>query len=774
MNAVVHREPFDEADDAAVRVRSGEPEGAYELLRVEDTASSPRATGADHGVDQDLRALFGQSTAVFASLAGPKHVLEAANAAFAAVIGGEAPVRTGMPLGVLLPEAEEQGILTSLDQVYRTGERHTGSDARFLLGSGARAREAFFDFTYEPRTDQDGNVTGVHLIGIETTQVKQAQRLTAEHRALLEQIARQAPLEQVLEGMARTIEELSPEKVFVSILLADGDGRHLRHGAGPSLPEFYNRAIDGITIGDGVGSCGTAAHRRQMVIVDEIATNLYWEPYRDLADSAGVAACWSTPVLARDGTLLGTFAMYHPSPRAPQEFDLTLVRLFADTAALAIERHQVEQARVAAETREKHARDDLAFLLEASTSLSSGLDYTQTLQRLARCCVGGVAPLCAIDVLEGGRVRRIATAAATDAEEERLASQTPVYDADDDAIARVLASGASEIVRRAPRNPGLWRDLGVTGYLCVPLLERGRPFGTLTALTNGAGTFDDHSIALAEELARRAASAALNARQYTERVALARDLQAGLLVSEVPTLPAATAATFYHPAGEGLDIGGDFYDVFPLPDGTWAFLLGDVCGRGAIAATTTGLVRHTARAVAPLLPRTVSVVRAINKALLERPASHGTGFVSLVYGHLSPAHDGLDVTFVRAGHTFPVLIDARHVARTVESEGLLLGICEEPELTAHHIRLRPSESLVLYTDGITEARNDAGDQFGEERLTGTLTGRLRDGYTAQDVIVELTGAVRGFTGPGGVDDDQAALAITVSRAAASAPARCAG
>ncbi|WP_428962113.1 GAF domain-containing protein [Micromonospora fluostatini] len=315
-----------------------------------------------------MRALFGQSVAVFASLAGPAHVLESANPAFFATIGEER-ARAGVAIAELMPELASQGFIALLDQVYQTGEPYTGRDARVVLGAGPHAREAFFDFTYEPRRDAGGTVIGIRVIGLETTQVKHAQRLMAEHRALLEQIARQAPLAEVLDGMARCIEHLAPDEVLVSVLLADSDGRHLRHGAAPSLPDFYNQAIDGIATGEGVGSCGTAAHRREPVIVTDIATDPFWLDFRDLAGRAGLAACWSMPILARDGSLLGTFAMYHRTPRVPQETDLALARVFAGTAALAIERHYIEQAKAAAEAHAKAAHDELAKAVRAEREL---------------------------------------------------------------------------------------------------------------------------------------------------------------------------------------------------------------------------------------------------------------------------------------------------------------------------------------------------------------------------------------------------------------------
>ncbi|MEV6809389.1 SpoIIE family protein phosphatase [Streptomyces sp. NPDC051132] len=713
--------------------------------------------------DENLALLFGTSPALFASMAGPAHVLEAANPAFFAAIGGGRRERTGLPLGELMPELAGQGFIGLLDQVYRSGERHVGRDARVVLGVGEEAREAYFDFTYEARRDTDGNVIGVRMIGVETTQVKQARRLAAEQRALLEQIARQAALPDVLDGMCRTIEELSPD-VIVSVLLADEDGRHLRHGAAPSLPGFYNRAIDGIATGEGVGSCGTAAHRRRTVIVSDIAADPLWDDFRDLAGQARLAACWSTPILARDGRLLGTFAMYHRAPRAPQDTDLALARVFADTAALAIERHQAEQARLAADAREKAARDDLAFLLTASTALAGGLDETETYQRLVGLSCPALAPLAAVDILDAGGVRRIAAAAPTEEAHRLLAAHVPARDGEADPVARVLAYGLTEVARRTPTGPGPWQDLGVTGYACVPLLDRGRPFGALTLLSTDGHSFDGHRIALAEELARRASSAARSARQYEQRASLARDLQTGLLLPELPDIPGARLAAFYHPAGEGLEIGGDFYDVFPRGDGSWAFILGDVCGRGAKAATTTALVRHTARAVAPLLDDPVDVVKAVDKALNDRNAHQNNGFVTLVYGHLTPAADALAVHLVRAGHTPPLLLDAGHAVETVEAPGGLLGIGIPPRLACRRLALRPGESLFLYTDGITECRTDTAGQYGDVRLAKALASApLRS--AAADIVRAVAEDVRGFVDGGDVEDDQAALIITAGEPA---------
>jgi diguanylate cyclase (GGDEF)-like protein/PAS domain S-box-containing protein len=156
---------------------------------------------------------------------------------------------------------------------------------------------------------------------------------------VLELIATGASLTQILNTLIHNLEEEDPD-ILGSILLLDADGWHLRTGAAPSLPEFYNQAIDGIEIGEAVGSCGTAAYSRQRVIVADVQNHPTWEGYRDLASRARLAACWSEPVFSSRGRLLGTFAIYSREPSEPTDYDLHLIEQAAHLASIAIEHHQ--------------------------------------------------------------------------------------------------------------------------------------------------------------------------------------------------------------------------------------------------------------------------------------------------------------------------------------------------------------------------------------------------------------------------------------------------
>lgn len=143
-----------------------------------------------------------------------------------------------------------------------------------------------------------------------------------------------ASLESALAELVKTAEQNCSQPIVASILLVGPDGKHLVHGAAPSLPAEYCKAIDGIDIGPSQGSCGTAAHYGRTVVVDDVQSSALWANFKDLADKHGLRACWSTPILSNsDQEVLGTFALYHRTVAVPSRRDIELVLQLVSTAA---------------------------------------------------------------------------------------------------------------------------------------------------------------------------------------------------------------------------------------------------------------------------------------------------------------------------------------------------------------------------------------------------------------------------------------------------------
>lgn len=168
--------------------------------------------------------------------------------------------------------------------------------------------------------------------------------------AVLETIMAQESLSRVLESLCLRIEERSSD-LLCSVLLLDSDGVTLRHSAAPSLPKTYVDALNGVKIGPSAGSCGTAAYRRQPVVVSDIASDPLWVEYRQVALSHGLRACWSMPIASQDGTVLGTFACYYREPRLPAGYHLSLIDRAKHLARVAIEHHRAKAELHAVETR---------------------------------------------------------------------------------------------------------------------------------------------------------------------------------------------------------------------------------------------------------------------------------------------------------------------------------------------------------------------------------------------------------------------------------------
>ena len=164
----------------------------------------------------------------------------------------------------------------------------------------------------------------------------------ARQEKVLEMINANAPLGDILTSLVLLMEAQSPE-MLCSVLLLSDDGDHIRHGAAPSLPEEYVKAVDGAPIGPKNGSCGTAMWRGKPVIVTDVLADPLWEDYRDLASASGLGACWSTPILSGKGKVLGSFAMYYRQPRAPTGVEARLTEVATRLAGKAIEQRVAQE-----------------------------------------------------------------------------------------------------------------------------------------------------------------------------------------------------------------------------------------------------------------------------------------------------------------------------------------------------------------------------------------------------------------------------------------------
>lgn len=194
---------------------------------------------------------------------------------------------------------------------------------------------------YKSPVTIDGEVVGTVGFSRDINERKHAEMFEQFRSRVLELLIADLTLKDILEAIVTGLEQFNPD-MLGCILLIDAEGKHLLTSAAPSLPTFYNVAVDGTQIGLGVGSCGTSAFTGERVIVEDIATHPYWENYRELAFNSGLGACWSQPILAHSGKILGTFAIYHRNPMSPTPRDITLIEQSANLASIAIERKQAE------------------------------------------------------------------------------------------------------------------------------------------------------------------------------------------------------------------------------------------------------------------------------------------------------------------------------------------------------------------------------------------------------------------------------------------------
>lgn len=458
------------------------------------------------------------------------------------------------------------------------------------------------------------------------------------------------------------------------------------------------------------------------------------ESYPHLAGAEEpVGKAWAAlPLMASDGRALGAVGLTFAEPRAFHSDERRFLQIVSEQCAQAVERARLYDAEREARTHAVHQQERLNFLAEASEILSGSLRYERTLEHLLDLCVPRLADWCVVDVLEpDGSIQQLSVAHTDPEKTELIRELRRRYPPGlhDHPIPRVIETGSPEFspyitqeeLRASSPDEDHFRlvsELGITGHMIVPLPARRRILGAISFVSGPSGRRFTHAdLALAEELARRAALALDNARLYRERSQVARSLQQSLLPASLPTIPGAEVAARYRPAAEG-DVGGDFYDIFEVGDGRWALLIGDVAGKGPEAAALTALARHTIRTAWLERDRDPEeVLRILHEVILRE---EGERFCTLALGTLDLSTHPHKLVLASGGHPPPLLLHTDGSVEALRVPGMLVGAISQAEIGRREFDVHRGEALLLYTDGIGDVGRPS-----QVPVEGRLTELLR-------------------------------------------------
>lgn len=424
---------------------------------------------------------------------------------------------------------------------------------------------------------------------------------------------------------------------------------------------------------------------------------------------------------------------------APSGYARPLATLVAERLSLQLENDRLRRADLRRQTW-------LTFLAEASELLAQSLDVELTMALIPQLVVPRLGQWCAVHITDEWGALRLASATHADESVLPMLHEVLRRSGPDSTLAQLR-----EAVRTGSRTP-----LGPPmDGIAVPLLARGQRLGTLSVGRHDRQHRQDpDEIAVLEDVARRAALAIDNARIHAERRRVAQTLQQSLLPPVLPVVDGIGFAAEYVPAGGDADVGGDFYDVVPLPDGRWLVVVGDVSGKGVQAAAVTGLVRDVIRVLVGDGKPLPEALARLNETLVQR----GSGrYCTLALAAVGRGFNGqLDVCLHLAGHERPVLVRSDGRASFVGIGGTALGLLDSIAAPAVELPLNPGDALVFYTDGVTERRHGR-ELFGIDRLRDAAAPLA--GYSADVIAARLRAAAIGFSNEPPRDD----IAILVLR-----------
>jgi len=489
--------------------------------------------------------------------------------------------------------------------------------------------------------------------------------------------------------------------------------------------------------------------------------------------SVGSGALAVLPLTTPGQESLGAMVFGFAEPREFSPADRRMLLALATQAANALAR---TQSRAALEA----AREQLSYLADASARLGSSLDLAQTAATVASLAVPRLSDRCSLYLLRDGEIdHMVLHPAEPDADIRLFLARYPVDLAAPAGVGAVLRTGQPEFVpevdeamlaagARSDEHHELMRRIGFGAVLILPLSARGRIVGAL-ALTNATGrAMTQTERALAGELAARAAVAVDNALLFARHADVAGRLQASLLPPTLPAIAGLDLAARYSSAGEGIEVGGDFYDCVAAGEGRWLLVVGDVKGKGVEAAAQTGMARHTLRAAAIKEMGPAAALRLLNDALLRHEDERLTDdpddweageprFCTATAVALRRTAGGFEATIASAGHPLPLLARPNGVAGPVGRPGDALGIQPIVDLPQTTVVLAPEAVLVCFTDGVSECHAQ-GSFFGEAGIAGVLN---ESTGSARGIAEEIESAARRFTAEGVSRDDMAILVARV-------------
>jgi serine phosphatase RsbU (regulator of sigma subunit)/PAS domain-containing protein len=390
-----------------------------------------------------------------------------------------------------------------------------------------------------------------------------------------------------------------------------------------------------------------------------------------------------------------------------------------------------------------------------------------TLQRCARLLASELAAWVIVDVDRRQRLRR-QFVMGPENQPSDLANEVAAVDpAPGTAPSQVHESGSSLLIAHAedagilgagPGGVPVMMMLDATSVLCVPLSDGEHSYGTLTLARNASeGHFEMADLGVVEEVGEQLALAIRVDRMFRRHTEIADALQSSLLPRELPQIPGVEIAAAYVAATEGLEVGGDFYDIYRTPGG-WGVAIGDVCGKGEEAAAVTAAARHAIRVLAHWSADPAEVLAKANEVMLAE--EFGDRFVTAKNAHLRWQDGRLHAVLGSAGHPGPVLVHPDGRTTIMSPGGLPLGVFPTVQAGREEIDLDPGDVLFFFTDGVTEARSPELTYF-EDRLTDELAALA--GQPPRDIVAGLQSLVVEFC-RNELRDDMTMLVLRIGEA----------